>query len=141
MNTLSQEVQIVVRPQSTVESFEIRIVVSIEDVLTRYTDEGMRGLSPLQEGGRLLLYDSVMLGNQMIEIMLTLHQGARETLFRIVGELSGMVLPSRIHACLDVDKECYEADVEHGRVEFPDVSLSDRVHSISLRLTSSSNEA
>jgi hypothetical protein len=140
MNTLSQEVQIVVRPESTVESFEIRIVIPVGDVLTRYSDEGMRGLSPLQEGGRLLLYDSVMLGNQMIEIMLTLHQGAKETLFRIVGELSGMVLPSRIHACLDVDKECYEAEVQNGRVEFPDVSLSDQVHSISVRLNTESNE-
>jgi hypothetical protein len=140
MNILGQEVQIVVYPESTAESFEIRIVVPVADVLTRYSDDGERGLSPLQEGGRLLLYDSIMLGNQMIEIMLTLHRGAKESLFRIVGVLSGMVLPKRILACLDVDQECYEAEVKGGRVEFPDVSLSDRVHSISVRLTTDDHE-
>jgi hypothetical protein len=140
MNTFGQEVQIVVYPESTAESFEIRIVVPVADILTCYSDDGERGLSPLQEGGRLLLYDSIMLGNQMIEIMLTLHRGAKESLFRIVGELSGMVLPMRILACLDVDQECYEAEVKGGRVEFPDVSLSDRVHSISVRLTTDDHE-
>jgi hypothetical protein len=140
MNTLSQEVQIVVRPESTAETFEIQITIPIADVLTRYTDEGERGLSPLQEGGRLLLYDSIRLGNQMIEIMLTLHRGARESLFRIVGELSGMLLPPRIRASLDVDQESYEAEVNNGRVEFPDVSLSDRVHSISVRLATDDHE-
>jgi hypothetical protein len=140
MNTLSQEVQIVVRPESTVETFEIQITIPIADVLTRYTDEGERGLSPLQEGGRLLLYDSILLGNHMIEVMLTLHRGAKESLFRIVGELSGMLLPPRIRARLDVDQESYEAEVKDGRVEFPDVSLSDRVHSISVRLATEDHE-
>jgi hypothetical protein len=140
MDALSQEVQIVVRPESTAEAFEIQITIPIADVLTRYTDEGLRGLSPLQEGGRLLLYDSIMLGNQMIEIMLTLHRGAKESLFRIVGELSGMFLPSRIWACLDVDKDCYEAEVQNGRVEFSDIPLSDRVHSISVRLNTELDE-
>jgi hypothetical protein len=140
MNTPGQEVQVVVRPESTAESFEIQIAVPIADVLTRYSDEGERGLSPLQEGGRLLLYDSIMLGNQMIEIMLTLHRVAKESLFRIVGELSGVVLPKRILACLDIDQECYEAEVKGGRVEFPDVSLSDQVHFISVRLTTDDYE-
>jgi hypothetical protein len=136
MDTLS-EIRIVVQAGSTKEVFDIELVIPVAGFLTQYADEGLRGLSPIQEGGRLLLYDSIRLGNEMVEIMLTLHQGARESLFRIVGELSGLLLSTHIRACLEVDHERYEAEVENGRVEFSDIPLSGDVSSISVRLTTS----
>jgi hypothetical protein len=129
-----QSPQITIRDGSTVQSFDVEIVIPMEIALPDY-GENMRSLAPIQPGGRLLLYDQIRFDSAVIRIMLTLLDGAEEGSYLVLGELYGDTIPATLMAELRIDNLPYEAPVRDGKVEFADVRIPPEFDAIHLRLT------
>jgi len=134
----SGEIQLLVHKRSTPTSFRIEIVLPIDNILHPPVHKGARSaagsVSPFPEGGRLLLYDTIAVGTELVQVMLTLHQDAEEGVFHIIGELWGKLVPDRLRACLSIDDIAYEAEVRDGKVMFDSVTFADKVEQISMIL-------
>lgn len=124
----------VVEEGSTLCRFTVYVLLPIQHILTDYSVDGLRGVSPIQDGGRFLFYDTVKLGDEQIGVMLTLHEGSSEGAYRIAGELFARVLPPYIIACLSVGPSCYEAVTTQGKVEFNNVVFPPDLKGIQVKL-------
>jgi hypothetical protein len=89
-----------------------------------------RGFGPTQPGGRLLLFDTVSVEGEDIQVMLTLHSGAIPDRYTIVGDLVGESLPPLLKARLHVGDEVYFSEVEGGLVQFEDVAFVEDAESV-----------
>lgn len=127
-------VKVIVEQGSSLSRFLLHLVLPAPEVLSDYSDEGLRGVAAIQNGGRFLYYDTVEISSKEIQIMLTLHAGSREGVFLVTGDLTGKALPARIRARLTVDDVWYEADVVDGHVEFQDVVFPENVSEIRVTL-------
>ncbi len=101
-----------------------------------FTPQGtMRGLTPIQPGGRLILFTSIPFDNQQeLTVMLTLHDSGEAESYTVVGELSGEPLPIVTEALLHVGQHTYSATIDCGQLEFANVRYDDSVSQVSLTI-------
>ncbi len=128
------------RPGSTDSSFSLRIALPLADGLfgeslsARFAPQPTRSLDAIQPGGRLLFYDTVPMGTQHVQIMLTLHCCSNAGQYVIVGELAAEELPPVLVVTAQIGAETYEAEAHDGKVVFEDVSFSEGVKHIMIIL-------
>lgn len=127
------ETQYIIRAGSTVSSFSLEIILPFAASLPP-SSEGKRGITPIQPGGRLLLYDTVPLGESRVQILLTLHSEPKPDTYRLVGQLAGKSLPQRVEAYLQVGKQAYHVYANEGRFEIHGVVFGEGVENLSFRL-------
>lgn len=127
------ETQYIIRPGSTISSFRLEIILPFAASIPP-SSEGKRGIAPIQPGGRLLLYDTVPLGEGRVQILLTLHSEPKPDTYRVVGQLAGKSLPQRVEAYLQVGKLAYHVSATEGRFEIHGVEFGEGVENLSFRL-------
>lgn len=133
-----EQVYHLIRPGSTVASFSIHIVLTGAFLQARSPvapdRPARRGFGPIQPGGRLLLYDTLIVGGEPIQVMLMLHNGSAPDLYRVTGELSAVLLPPNLWARLQVGERTYYTRVQDEKLEFEDVAFGDVPERIVLTL-------
>jgi hypothetical protein len=128
------------RPGSTDTSFSLRIALPLADGLfgeslsAHFASQTVRSLDAMQPSGRLLFYDSVPMGKQQVQIMLTLHRGSTAGQYVIVGELAAEDLPPALKVTIQIGSETYQADVVDGKVVFENVLFDEEVKHIMIIL-------
>jgi hypothetical protein len=133
--------QEIIRPGSDANSFGIHISLPLAQVLELLSEEPkdsrgrLRGYAPLQPSGRLLLYDDIPLGDDHLQVLLTVEpSGDDADQFAIVGELSGDKLPPFVKARLYIGDNVYVAEAHNGVVRFERVTLDAAAERITLTL-------
>ncbi len=125
------ETKYIVQPDSVISSFSLQVIIPLVGPPSL---RGKRGIAPVQAGGRLLLYDTVPLGKDRIQVILTLHADKDETCHRVIGQLAGRSLPQAIKACLRVGERSYETEARNGRFEIPNITFDDGVQELSFSM-------
>lgn len=87
--------------------------------------EAMRGFSAIQSGGRLLMQKTLALGDQSVDVVLTLHPGSETGMYRIAGEIYAEDQLPRTTACLTIGHDQYTSQVQDRELTFADVKLHD----------------
>ncbi len=130
------QVQYIVAPGSNGQMFQAHIVLPISRVAEPIQVRAARGFGPIQPGGRLLLYDTILLGEDPVLVMLTLHGEDEAGQYTITGDLYADSLPPTVHARLFIGSHMYHAQVQDGRMSFENVRFDqdDRVERIHLTL-------
>ena len=139
LSSESQLESVLLSPGSDITDFRIHISLPIAGFLegqpvSAALESPMRGFSPIQPGGRLLLFDTIALGDTQVQAMLTLHKSDAPNRYTIVGELSSDSLPPVINARLHVGHDVYFADVLDGMLSFEGVFFPDTTERISITL-------
>ncbi len=121
-----------VRPSSTCSSFGIYIslpLASIRMAQTNAPNLATRSARELatQLRKQLLLYDTIQLGEDAIQIMLTLCGGASPGSHSVIGELSSKIPLSSVKACLHAGARTYFSIVQGDRLYFDDVIFDENV--------------
>jgi hypothetical protein len=94
----------------------------------------MRGFTPIQPGGRLILYTTIPFDQQELTVMLTLHDSEEVESYTVIGELSGKLLPVITEALLHVGRCTYPATIDDGQMQFENVRYDDSVNQVSLTI-------
>jgi hypothetical protein len=134
------------RPGSTDTSFSLRIALPLADGLfgeslsAHFASQTVRSLDAMQPGGRLLFYDTVPMGKQQVQIMLTLHRYSTDGQYVIVGELVAEELPTVLKMTAQIGAETYEAEACDGKVVFENVLFEEEVKHIMITLEPPSTE-
>lgn len=95
-----------------------------------------RGLDAIQSGGRLLLYDTILLGGEYVQVLLTLKNAQTPEQYIVDGQIEGK-LPSSVTARLSVGNVIYRSEVQGGKLQFRNVTLDGNIEHIILTLEKS----
>jgi hypothetical protein len=85
--------------------------------------EVMRGFNAIQGGGRLLMQETLRIGEQDVTIVLTLHPEADTDTYTITGEIYADVRTVDIEASLDIDGKQLVANSVDGELVFENVKV------------------
>lgn len=126
-----------VRPASTPDDFGLQLIVPFQALdsqgstaPTRFKDS----LDFIQPGGRMLWVGTFDIEGKKIQVLLTLHNGAKENQYRVVAEVTGAIPPAGITGQLYVGDQVYFSGLTQGSLAFDDVDFNQDIERFSLTL-------